>query len=1482
MLEYRRQSGLYDVGVPGSGLIIYRINSNGITGNAGGPPDEVYVYRPGGDVDSDGSPMSAFFSTQAQRTEINNWTDPKPWLWVDTTTTPNGNLVIYDVGASGGSSISFKVRTTPFNNWTGQSSTAWNDPGNWSTGVPTSSQDVIIPASCPRYPLLTANASCQSLDLNSGASLNLAAFTLTVSNDANISGNLIMTNSAGVFSVYGSMNWLSGSSAQISNSPQIRIKQDLSVASGLTMSLNSATVTFWGTTDSHLTCMGSLTFKDLISDKFSPNSLIFDASSTADITILGNLSVTGTSGFKAQASRIISLYGNLNVLAGGIFQCSAGTLLLNGSANATLALGSADYLFNLSIQKPSTAVVSLPASLVLNGSFALSSGTVNAGNLLQIAGNWTNTAGPAAFNEGTGTVEFNGSGHQYIYNSENFNTLVVNNGAALRLNNASTTVYCARYDWTAGGIDVLSGTFTANDLVDNGIYGGYWANPGGVINLQQDPSSYADLNGFFYNYGGTINIRGGDGNCYWAYYNAAGITMSSGSINWQNRGITQWGSYPLTLNITGGTIRCFGTYSSTRENVVFAGGTLELYGSGTTSLTVPDTNHFYNLTINKTPASREEPFIPSGREGERLIDYRTEGVNLGSSISCTGSLDIMAGTLSLGAYALDVSNDIHVHSSLTASTGAIDCGDDFFWYPGSVGTIPTGIIYCGGNWRFDAGSNVNLSGVITTLDPNYDASIFCGSALSWFGHLILNGNGAGEGSDFNLDPLSSTALKTTGNLVIWPSNGLNLGELSCQIGALLNLFPGAWLTIGDGSSCIINGNFVHDGAVTIGPGELIVHGTYTTSDTSSMTIDQGLFRNDVAWRDDRAVVSLRGAILMYSGAYEITHNSVLLYTHANRIWSGGTFRAGVGFSAAEAGAFQQNGGTLEMMGSDNPALSITNGNYPNNLTINLSAGRTCYLQNPITIGGNLLISSGALATNNHAVDIKGTWSNNVGPSAFLEGTSTISFIGNSANTGFSTNETVYNLFIYNSSGQADNFEISASKQLTVLNDLTIADGTLNLKTGSRLIVGRDVSIAQYAGLNAASVTDVQISVGRAWTDANNTYSAVLGFNPGTSKLILNGSSGALINVADDPWDVYDLEINKIAPLDVVFTKPVRAYGNCVVTLGNWCDAVPNMNHQFYGNLSLGVESTWPTGNQISFKGAADQTFSLPGSVYIYALTLDKSIGAKVTLGSTILGLGAGNIVINAGTLDLNGHLYRSTGNVTINNGGVLQIDADAEFELADGRNLVVNSGGRLELIGTSGHLAALSRQSGYYVCNIESGATISAEWGLFEYMGVNGINVKAGALVDSEHSFNNCRFQNGLSGGTLLTLNNSQTLNVYDAVFPTNTWGSTYNVTKNVILGSVNMINATGAFAGENYDLDNANRINWYALPQVPTPVITYISGTNRIQLSWTYPVTVTRFRIYRSQTPDGPWESAGTSTTTTWSQVVPGPRYFYKVTAEL
>lgn len=78
VVEYRKKEGTYESSVPGTGLIVYRVDRL-VNGNADGPPDELYVLRPGGHPDTDGDVDNAFMSIEAGRTRVDEHSDPYPF-----------------------------------------------------------------------------------------------------------------------------------------------------------------------------------------------------------------------------------------------------------------------------------------------------------------------------------------------------------------------------------------------------------------------------------------------------------------------------------------------------------------------------------------------------------------------------------------------------------------------------------------------------------------------------------------------------------------------------------------------------------------------------------------------------------------------------------------------------------------------------------------------------------------------------------------------------------------------------------------------------------------------------------------------------------------------------------------------------------------------------------------------------------------------------------------------------------------------------------------------------------------------------------------------------------------------------------------------------------------------------------------------------------------------------------------------------------
>lgn len=98
VVEYRKKIGVFERSLPGEGLLVYRVNSS-FSGNASGPPDEVYVIRPGGSMTVNGALGSAPFSSEAGRRVLNDEADPSPFL----SNGSPGGLAINDVGTKGDS-----------------------------------------------------------------------------------------------------------------------------------------------------------------------------------------------------------------------------------------------------------------------------------------------------------------------------------------------------------------------------------------------------------------------------------------------------------------------------------------------------------------------------------------------------------------------------------------------------------------------------------------------------------------------------------------------------------------------------------------------------------------------------------------------------------------------------------------------------------------------------------------------------------------------------------------------------------------------------------------------------------------------------------------------------------------------------------------------------------------------------------------------------------------------------------------------------------------------------------------------------------------------------------------------------------------------------------------------------------------------------------------------------------------------------------
>ncbi len=78
IVEYRqRLAGTFETNLPSSGILVTRVNTRADgEGNAQGPPDELYIFRPGGGPSVGGDVNNATFAQEYGRTAIGNNTAP--------------------------------------------------------------------------------------------------------------------------------------------------------------------------------------------------------------------------------------------------------------------------------------------------------------------------------------------------------------------------------------------------------------------------------------------------------------------------------------------------------------------------------------------------------------------------------------------------------------------------------------------------------------------------------------------------------------------------------------------------------------------------------------------------------------------------------------------------------------------------------------------------------------------------------------------------------------------------------------------------------------------------------------------------------------------------------------------------------------------------------------------------------------------------------------------------------------------------------------------------------------------------------------------------------------------------------------------------------------------------------------------------------------------------------------------------------------
>jgi len=461
-----------------------------------------------------------------------------------------------------------------------------------------------------------------------------------------------------------------------------------------------------------------------------------------------------------------------------------------------------------------------------------------------------------------------------------------------------------------------------------------------------------------------------------------------------------------------------------------------------------------------------------------------------------------------------------------------------------------------------------------------------------------------------------------------------------------------------------------------------------------------------------------------------------------------------------------------------PAITL------NNLTINRGSGIN--LGGNITLEGTLSLQNGALSIGNYTMNLNGAITKTSGT---LTGgnTSTIIFGGSGAATGLYA-ITLHTLTINRLNG------INMLGNVTIKNILNLTSGTFSIGNNTLYIDG---FINQTSGLLGGGLSS-NIEIGE------NAVAV------GLSSMVLQ-----------------HLTINRLA--GVSMTGDISVYGNLTLTNGSL--SIGNNTLTMYGFIvQTGGSLTGGLLSNLIFQDNTAPT-SLP-SITLNDLSVFRTGGVELAGDVHV----TGDLTIEGGILKTNGWFLTTGTQTNINADGILWIDANAQLKIASGTEMNVNSGGAIKILGEYASPAVVTQSGiskGYFGFLVNENGTIAAHYVLFEYMNLNGIYIAEGAMVDESYSFTNCTFQNGEPDGTLLTINNGQDIVIHDAIFPENVWGSAHNVGKDTDAGTVYFDDATGLFAGEAFENDPYDRINWsgggggdvqtLAIPEGWSGISTYI-----------------------------------------------------------
>lgn len=1142
-----------------------------------------------------------------------------------------------------------------------------------------------------------------------------------------------------------------------------------------------------------------------------------------DLTVSNNITIgTGTSSANLvveTATSNIFVAGAWTRGTNGSYAANGSTVNFNGTSGTYTITPLTSAFGNLTISGAATYLLSGTA-ITVNGNVLQSAGVLNPNTtnyVLTVLGNWTRSAGTFS-NATAGTVVLSGAAQTVTGGT--FNALSVS-GTSTKSTSGAVTV---------GGALTVNSTLAANAGSTIAMQGNVTISGSGTFNGGTSTHTFSGLSwtgtGAYTASGSTIN------------FNRVGGTQTINASKFDNllfsgtsaivlAGATDV-SGDVTFNSTVTSVN-FGVHQLTRLSG--PAGTFTVLGS--VPMTVTGANNFPNgFATYDLSATSVTTYSGTSNQTIRGIAYGNLTLTNANTKTLEGPTTVQ-GNLTFNTATLDVSasnHDLVVNGNFANnSTGSFICRAGTVTMNGSAAqTINLSI---NGTKTFNrllinntGSATVALGGAGVTVQNNLEVA--SGNFSAGGQTLTLNGDLIAYGTGGFINSGTIVMNKATGTALL-QMNGTGVGRL--------DLAGGIGTTFQAQDNLRINGNFnvnsgtfnAHGYDVTMGGGTtaLNVNSTYTMGTGGTLIMANGVTVtvgaagtfNAIGTASDivrftrlasgntysfnvNGTLAARHYLFEWMSASGISIGSTGIISTANNL-SDGTFTNG-----ASGGTLLRIENTQNLTGAnriENVKFTTNPGGGARNVTKTSSTSGTVEFYNATGVfsgptfendpNGLINWTGPIILTWNGSVssdwNTAANWTPSSGPAIVPNSTTDVVIAVSSNNPTISgVDAQAANMVVNAGAVLSITSSTNTNVDLTVFNNLDLL-GFMIMSTSDDKLEIR----GNYVRAGSGTFTPGQGIVEMATTSGTKL------FNNGTTAvwdLIISGTG--LVQLGANTTVSNNLTIQSGGSLDNSTSNFNLTVGGSLVNNGTW---VPR-------NSLLTLNSS-----------SVSRNFTPGAGTTLYDITFSAGSGSVVyTLGSALSM--TRNLNLNQGRLDLNGNTFtfgNNTGTPALSISGILEVDANAILRMGTGSSIAVNSGGRLILLGTSSSaVATLTRTVGgtNYAVNVNSGATLEAQYYLVEFTNVDGIYVRTGATLDATNTLQNGTFSNGASGGRYLRFDNNFAADrtITNVVFNA---GPTRNAFRTTGTNNVIFEDATGPLSGFTFEQDElaqsatAGRIRW-------------------------------------------------------------------------